>query len=57
VQTKIDDYLGFGVRYIWLVDPETKRAWVYTREGMIEARDVLRTEEPNIAIPISDIVE
>jgi Uma2 family endonuclease len=56
VQQKIDDYLGFGVRYIWVVDPETTRAWIYTRDGITEARDgVLRTENPDIAVPMSEL--
>ncbi len=56
VQTKIDDYLAFGVRYVWVVDPETKRAWIYTRDSITEARDgVLRTSDPEIAIPLAHL--
>jgi Uma2 family endonuclease len=58
VQKKIDDYLGFGVRYVWVVDPETTRAWIYTRDGITEARDgVLRTENPDIAVPMSEVTK
>jgi len=56
VQNKIDDYLGFGVQYVWVVDPETTRAWIYTRDRIAEARDgVLRTTDPDIAVPMSEI--
>lgn len=56
VQKRIDDYLGFGVRYIWVVDPETARAWIYTPDGITEARDgILRTEDPDIAVPMREL--
>jgi Uma2 family endonuclease len=32
MQERIDDYLSFGVRYVWLIHPRTRRAFVYTSE-------------------------
>ena len=56
MQERIDDYLAFGVRYVWVVDPLARRAWVYTTVGSVEARDsVLRTENPAIAVPLDEI--
>lgn len=56
MQAKIDDYLGFGVRYVWVIDPQAAKAWTYTAEGMHEVRDgVLRTESPEVAVPLSAI--
>ena len=56
MQEKIADYLGFGVRYVWLVNPQSKRAYVYTSEGMTEVKDgVLRTREPEIAVPLEEV--
>jgi Uma2 family endonuclease len=56
MQERIDDYLQFGVRYVWVLDPRTKRAYSFTREGMREASDgVLRTGEPEIEIPLGEI--
>lgn len=56
IQQKIDDYLGFGVQYVWLIDPES-RAWVYTREGIAEVRDgALRTENPGIAVQMGAVL-
>jgi len=56
MQAKIDDYLGFGVSYVWVIDPQTRKAWIYTAEGMREVRDgVLRTAEPEIAVPIGEL--
>jgi Uma2 family endonuclease len=56
VQERIDDYLAFGVSYVWLINPRSRRAYIYTSEGSREARDgVLRTENPDITIPLADL--
>ncbi len=55
VEEKIDDYLRFGVAYVWLIDPRNKLAWQYTREGKREAVTVLVTDGPRIEIPILDL--
>ena len=56
MQAKIDDYLAFGVAYVWVVDPQTRKAWVYTADLMREVRDgVLRTERPDIAVPLDEL--
>jgi len=56
MQERIDDYLRFGVRYVWLIDPRTQRAWIYTKEGAHEAKDgILRTEDPAIELPLPEI--
>ena len=56
MQKKIDDYLAFGVRYVWVIDPRTRRAWVYTQEGARESKDgILRTENPAIELPLPEI--
>jgi Uma2 family endonuclease len=56
VQEKIDDYLCFGVPCVWLIDPRLRRGWVYTGEGVREAKDgVLRTAEPEIALRLPEL--
>jgi Uma2 family endonuclease len=40
---KINDYFSFGVRYVWVIDPEEKTAWSYTSEGKRESATVLTT--------------
>ena len=58
MRRRIDDYLNFGVRHIWLIDPESRRAWYCTGEGMTESKDlVLRTENPEIALPLAEIFQ
>jgi Uma2 family endonuclease len=56
LQEKIDDYLAFGVKYVWVVNPRTRRGYVHTSEGSHEAKDgVLRTNDPEIALPLSEM--
>ena len=56
IQEKIDDYLAFGVPCVWVVNPETRRAWVHTNDGSREARDgVLRNLAGDIEVPLSAI--
>jgi Uma2 family endonuclease len=56
MQERIDDYLDFGVSFVWIVDPCTRRAWIHTAEGSREARDgVLRASEPAIQVPLDEL--
>jgi len=58
VRKKIDEYLAFGVAYVWLVDPDTRRADVYTAAGFYEVKDgVLRTEDPAIEVPLAELFQ
>jgi len=40
-QQRIDDYLAMGVPVVWLVDPKSRRGFVYSETGMTPARDGL----------------
>jgi len=56
MQQKIDDYLRFGVPYVWVINPRDQRAWACTKDGNAEVPDgVLRTENPSLAIPLNEI--
>jgi Uma2 family endonuclease len=56
VQKRITDYLAFGVRYVWVLDPVKKQAFVYTDSENHEIKDgVLRTGNPAIEIPLTEI--
>ena len=55
-QKRIDDYLKFGVPYVWVVDPTDRRAWTYSSEGRKEVKDgVLRTENPSFEVSLAEI--
>ena len=56
MQPKIQEYLSAGVEWIWLIDPHEKQALCYSRENPGGTLcDVLRTENPAIAIPLEQL--
>jgi Uma2 family endonuclease len=56
MQRKVADYLKFGVSYIWVIDPRRREAVVYTGSGTHPVEDgVLRTSDPDIAVPLTEI--
>jgi Uma2 family endonuclease len=58
MQEKIDDYLDFGVPYVWIINPRNKKAYVVTRAGMVEAASgTLETKDPAISLPLSVLFE
>ena len=61
MQARIDDYLRFGVPTVWVLDPAARRGFIYTPDGMHEAKDgVLRAVNPghpDIELPMSELAE
>jgi Uma2 family endonuclease len=57
VEKKIDDYLRFGVQYVWLIDPAEKTGRAYTREGKRESTDVLATSDPELKLSLKEVFE
>ena len=56
VLVKIADYLNFGVPYVWVIDPRKRKATVYTAADSYSPEDgILRTENPEIALPLADL--
>ena len=39
LQEKIDDYLAFGITCVWVVNPKTRRGYMLTTGGAVEAKD------------------
>ena len=56
MQERIDDYLNFGVRYVWILDPARRKAWRCTAEGMRETVE-LRTESPETVVPLAALFD
>ena len=55
---KIDDYLNFGVAYVWIINPWNRKGYVVTSEGMVEAKSgVLETKDPAISVPLAVLFE
>lgn len=55
MQERINDYLSFGVRYVWVIDPRTKQAYTHTSSSSHEVKDALRTENPEIVVPLAEL--
>jgi len=56
VQEKIDDYLAFGIAYVWVVNPRTRRGYVHTVEAAREVKDgILRAADPAIELPLGEL--
>ena len=56
VLKRLEDYFDFGVPYVFLLDPELKKAWRCTREGLHEVSE-LRTENPDTLVPVADLFD
>ena len=53
---KIDDYLSFGIPCVWVIEPETRRAFIHLAAGSHEAKDgVLRNPEGDLEVPLSQV--
>jgi Uma2 family endonuclease len=58
MQEKIDDYLRFGVPYIWIINPRLRKGYVVTKAGMVEAEaGVLTTSDPDIQAPVAELLD
>jgi Uma2 family endonuclease len=57
VNTRVREYLDFGVPTVWVVDPVEKRVWVYRNGGMEEAEGSVRLDGTRIEILLSDIFD
>ena len=55
IETKIDDYLAFGIKHIWIIDPCEKKGRSYTREGKRESSEVLTTSDPRLTLSLNEI--
>ena len=57
IEVRINDYLAKGVPWVWILDPETRQAYVATfTDGLREVKSgVLRTESPVIELPLTEV--
>lgn len=56
MQPKISEYLSIGVEWVWVIDPDEKKAICYSRQnpaGVLS--ETLRTDNPAIEISLADV--
>ena len=56
IQERIDDYLAMGVPCVWVVNPKTRRAWIYAQDSIREAKDGL-LRAGSIEVPLAAIFD
>lgn len=52
---RVREYLAFGVKHVWVVDPENRTAYSYTKDEGREVRDSLITANPEISISLGEL--
>lgn len=59
LEQRIEDFLAMGVPYVWVIDPQTRKAYSATpASGLCEVKSgVLKTENPAIELPLDEIFE
>jgi len=56
LQDRVDDYLRFGVRSIWVLDPVRRRGWICAAGSMTEPPDrILAVPGTLIAIQLDEL--
>lgn len=56
MQERVEDYLRFGVPYVWILDPRKRKAYRCTFESTYEVKD-LATEDPAILVPVEALFQ
>jgi Uma2 family endonuclease len=58
VNTRVQDYLEFGVPAVWVIDPREKTIWIYRRNGMQEAAgNSVKVDDTDLTIPFTAIFD
>jgi Uma2 family endonuclease len=58
VLVKVADYLEFGVRYVWVLDPRSRQIQIYDATGVHGMKDgKLWTANPEILVPLDQLFD
>jgi len=58
MQDRLEDYIAFGVRHVWLIDPRARRVFACTPDGSRELKDgVLRSADPVFELSLAELYE
>jgi Uma2 family endonuclease len=56
MEERIDDYIKFGIRFIWVIDPQTGKGYVYTDQRRIPVEDgIFWTEDPRVELNFAEL--
>ncbi len=54
---RVKDYLDLGVPSVWVIDPQTRRAQIYTSGAAREVLDGTLRAQMNIAVPLRELFD
>jgi len=58
IQKRLDDYFAIGVPCVWVVNPRSRHAWIYSADGIVHVQDgILRTPDNRSVVPMADLFE
>lgn len=58
VETRLEEYFQIGVKFVWVVDPISHEAWIYSPSGKRTVEDgVLRTSQPDLEIQLTELFQ
>ena len=56
LQEKVDDYLQFGIEHIWVIDPESRKAWTADTTGLhLVQNGELTVPGTAIRVPLGEV--
>ncbi len=56
MEERIDDYIRFGIPYVWVIDPKSGRGYVYTGDRRIAVADgIYWTEDPRVEMDFASL--
>ncbi|MGH7247756.1 MAG: Uma2 family endonuclease, partial [Pseudomonadota bacterium] len=57
MQPKVKEYLSIGAEWVWVIDPEERKAIVYSAADPLGTlTGTLTTENPRIELPLEEIL-
>ena len=57
LQEKLDDYRDFGIPFVWVIDPRSRRAYTYTLENGYKIQPGLHTVNPDLELVVEKLFE
>ena len=55
LEDRVNDFLDFGVEYIWIVDPQGPKAWIATRGQLTESGPRLEVPGTPIYLNLTEL--
>ena len=56
IRERVDDYLKFGTKNVWVIDPDLRKAYVCSEHGFMEPEDgVLTVPETKIRVVLNEL--